>query len=116
MTRAGALIVPSFIHIEPIAGSIDLYPQETMFKTTGRYMVEPVPRHLCVKRMEQSKYSSTHSRYAYWMGLNGQLHAPATVLNIIPVGQEARWVADPIRTGGGEIQNRCPFWESIPAT
>jgi hypothetical protein len=54
--------------------------------------------------MEQSKYSCTQfPGMCNWMGLNGQLHPPPTALNIIPVEQEARWIADPIRTGGGEI-------------
>jgi hypothetical protein len=101
VTRAVAIIVHSFIHMEAVTDSIDLYLQETIL----RLQVESVPRPLCVKRMEQSKYSSTHSRYVYWMGLNGQLHPPHAVLNIIPVGQEARWVTGPIRTSGGEIQN-----------
>jgi hypothetical protein len=88
VTRSGAIIVHSFIHMEPVTDCIDLYMQETIL----RLQVESVPRHLCVKRMEHSKYSSTHSRYVYWMGLNSQLHPPHAVPNIIPVGQEARWV------------------------
>lgn len=116
MTRAGANIIPSYIRMGRITDSTDLYLQETILRLQVCTWLNLCLGMFVWRRVGQSRYSSTHTRYVCWMGLNGQLHPPPVVVNIIPVGKEARWVADRIRTGGAEVQSSCPFWESIPAT
>jgi hypothetical protein len=116
VTRAGANIIPSYIRVGRITGSTDLYLQETILRLQVCTWLNPCIGMFVWRRVGQSRHSCTHTRYVCWMGLNGQLHPPPVVVNIIPVGQGRRWVADRIRTGGAEVQSSCPFWESIPAT
>lgn len=115
MTKAGAFILPSFIHMEPVTCFTVWYLQEKILRLqVGTWLS------LCIGTFAWNVWSrwsiAPHIPDVSWMQLNGQLHPPPTVVNIISVGQEAKWAADPIGTCGGEIQNWCSFWESIPAT